>query len=114
MTARTAAPPSTDLAAQLHDVSFSYEEERPAPATGQAPSRGSRQALDDLTIEVPSGVVFGLLGPNGSGKSTLLSLLTGLRRPSAGRPRGAGRSRPRPVRLGPPAPLGLSVVIPGS
>jgi ABC-2 type transport system ATP-binding protein len=41
-------------------------------------------ALDDLTVEVPHGVVFGLLGPNGAGKTTTVRLLTGLARPTAG------------------------------
>ena len=42
-------------------------------------------AVDDLTLEVPRGEVFGFLGPNGAGKSTTLRLLLGLVRPSAGR-----------------------------
>ena len=42
-------------------------------------------ALDDLTLEVPAGQVFGFLGPNGAGKSTTIRLLLGLARPSAGR-----------------------------
>ncbi len=70
----TAAPPSTDLAVRVQGLSFAYA----------LPGRGERTALDGLTLEVPSGAVFGLLGPNGSGKSTLLSLLAGLRQPSAG------------------------------
>src|SRR3990170_4137712 len=74
MSARTTAPPMTDLAARVRDVSFSYA----------VPGGGERLALDGLTLDVPSGAVFGLLGPNGSGKSTLLSLLAGLRQPSAG------------------------------
>ncbi len=43
------------------------------------------RALDGLSLEIPSGVVFGLLGPNGAGKSTTLKLLLDLIRPTAGR-----------------------------
>ncbi len=45
---------------------------------------GSIQALDDLSIEVPSGSVFGFLGPNGAGKTTTIRLLLGLLEPSRG------------------------------
>ncbi|CAN5381490.1 ABC transporter ATP-binding protein [soil metagenome] len=41
-------------------------------------------ALQDVSFEVASGEVFGLMGSNGSGKSTLLRLLAGLTRPSTG------------------------------
>ncbi|HEX7340770.1 MAG TPA: ABC transporter ATP-binding protein [Rhodanobacteraceae bacterium] len=44
----------------------------------------ARDALHELSLQVPPGCLFGLLGPNGSGKTTLISLLTGLMRPSAG------------------------------
>jgi ABC-2 type transport system ATP-binding protein len=44
-------------------------------------------ALEDLTIDVPPGVVYGLLGPNGAGKSTALRLFLGLVRPTAGESR---------------------------
>lgn len=46
---------------------------------------GERKALDGLTLNVPTGAVFGLLGPNGSGKSTFVSLLAAMERPPAGR-----------------------------
>lgn len=39
---------------------------------------GSKQALDNLSLEIPQGSIFGVLGPNGSGKSTLFRLLSTL------------------------------------
>lgn len=41
-------------------------------------------ALDDLTLQVPRGSVYGLVGRNGAGKSTTLNLLIGLLRPDSG------------------------------
>ncbi|MBI2396679.1 MAG: ABC transporter ATP-binding protein [Xanthomonadales bacterium] len=45
---------------------------------------GSTIALQDLSLQVQAGEIFGLLGPNGAGKSTTMSLLTGLAAPDAG------------------------------
>jgi manganese/zinc/iron transport system ATP- binding protein len=45
---------------------------------------GERRALDDVSLELPRGVVVGLIGPNGAGKTTLLRALLGLVRPSTG------------------------------
>ncbi len=45
----------------------------------------SIQALDNLSIEVPTGSVFGFLGPNGAGKTTTIRLLLGLLEPSQGK-----------------------------
>ena len=45
----------------------------------------SVRALDGLSLEVPSGIIFGFLGPNGSGKTTTINLLLGLLEPTAGR-----------------------------
>ena len=44
----------------------------------------SVRALNDLTIEVPAGVVFGFLGPNGAGKTTTIRLLLNLIEPTGG------------------------------
>jgi ABC-type multidrug transport system ATPase subunit len=46
---------------------------------------GAFTALSDVSLEVPTGMVYGLLGPNGSGKSTLIRLLCGLLAPNEGR-----------------------------
>ena len=43
------------------------------------------RALDDLTLAVQAGEIFGFLGPNGAGKSTAIRLLLGFVHPTAGR-----------------------------
>ena len=45
---------------------------------------GDFKALDDLTMTVPKGTVYGLVGPNGAGKSTAIRHLTGVYRPDCG------------------------------
>ena len=45
---------------------------------------GDFTALDELSLTVPSGSVYGLVGPNGSGKSTIIRHITGIYRPDAG------------------------------
>ena len=47
-------------------------------------SFGSVKALDDLTMTVPKGAVYGLVGPNGAGKSTAIRCLLGVYRPDCG------------------------------
>ena len=46
---------------------------------------GGKVAVEDLTLEVGRGEVFGFLGPNGAGKSTSVKMLLGLVRPDSGR-----------------------------
>ena len=45
---------------------------------------GSFKALDDLTMTVPKGTVYGLVGPNGAGKSTAIRHALGVYRPDSG------------------------------
>ena len=45
---------------------------------------GGFRALDDLTMTVPKGAVYGLVGPNGAGKSTAIRHMTGVYRPDSG------------------------------
>ena len=65
-----------DAAISVSSLAFSY---------------GSLRAIDDMSLEIPSGTSFGLLGPNGSGKTTLIRLMVGLLRPAAGTIRCLGK-----------------------
>ncbi|MEG2665783.1 MAG: ATP-binding cassette domain-containing protein, partial [Bacteroidales bacterium] len=46
---------------------------------------GTQKALDQLSLDIPSGEVVGLLGPNGAGKSTLMKILSCYIAPSSGK-----------------------------
>jgi ABC-2 type transport system ATP-binding protein len=46
---------------------------------------GSFVAVDDISLHVPRGVLYGCLGPNGAGKTTTLRMIAGILRPSGGR-----------------------------
>ena len=52
--------------------------------TGVSRSFGLTTAVDDVTLEVVAGEIFGVLGPSGSGKTTLLRMIAGFERPDGG------------------------------
>jgi branched-chain amino acid transport system ATP-binding protein len=68
---------------------------------------GGVVAVEDVSLTVDPGTVYGLIGPNGAGKSTLISLLSGFTRPDGGEIRFDGQDVTRlgPARL---ARLGLA------
>ena len=45
----------------------------------------NHRALDDVSIEIPEGAIYGLLGPNGAGKTTTIKIMTGLLEAEEGR-----------------------------
>jgi ABC-2 type transport system ATP-binding protein len=47
-------------------------------------AKSGTKAVNDLSLEIRDGEIFGLLGPNGAGKSTTIKMLTGVLRPDAG------------------------------
>lgn len=62
---------------------------------------GSFTAVQDLTLSISAGTIFGLLGPNGAGKTTTIRMLTTMLPPSAGTARVAGLDvvqKPKQVR----------------
>ena len=45
---------------------------------------GNNVAVDDLSLEVEPGKIYGFLGPNGAGKSTTMNMITGYIAPTSG------------------------------
>src|SRR5215467_15069367 len=59
---------------------------------------GQLRAVDQLTLTVGQGEIFGLLGPNGSGKTTTINLISGLSTPTSGEVQVMGYEMPRCAR----------------
>lgn len=59
----------------LEHVGFTYQPRTPY----------EWRALDDISVEIPDGQLWGIIGPTGSGKSTLVQHLNGLLKPTEGR-----------------------------
>ena len=56
---------------------------------------GASKVLDNITIDVPGGSIYGLLGPNGAGKTTLIRIINGIIAPDRGEVFFMGRSQSR-------------------
>jgi ABC-2 type transport system ATP-binding protein len=69
---------------------------------GVSKSFGRFKAVDDLSFNVPKGIVFGLLGPNGAGKTTTIRMIMNITAPDTGEIRvlGAPMSRQTQNRIG--------------
>jgi ABC-2 type transport system ATP-binding protein len=63
--------------------------------SGVAWRPGKGFAIENLSLNVPRGAVYGFLGPNGSGKTTTIRMIMGMIRPQAGRIRVLDGSVPR-------------------
>ena len=65
---------------------------------GLTKAYGEKKAVDNLTLGIKRGEVFGLLGPNGAGKTTTTLMLLGLTEPTAGSAFIDGKNCTRPAR----------------
>ncbi|MFC1737902.1 ATP-binding cassette domain-containing protein [Planctomycetota bacterium] len=48
-------------------------------------SFGEVRAVDNLSVQVPAGSIYGFLGPNGAGKTTTIRMIMNIMRPDTGR-----------------------------
>lgn len=67
--------PTPEFAIEVRDLRKTYA------ASGKMPEK---QALQGVSLEIPTGSIFGLLGPNGAGKSTFINILAGMVKKTSG------------------------------
>lgn len=65
---------------------------------GVSRSFGDVQAVQDLSLQVPQGTIFGLIGPNGAGKTTTIRILMGILAADEGSINVLGESDPREIK----------------
>jgi ABC-2 type transport system ATP-binding protein len=85
----------------MHDVTTGERMSSIIEIKGLTKQYGNLTALDELTLDIDEGAVFGFIGPNGAGKTTTMRLLTTLLKPTGGTAWVAGHSvtdDPRSVR----------------
>jgi ABC-2 type transport system ATP-binding protein len=73
----------SEVAVELHDVSKRF---------------AHVLAVNNLSLVVPKGVVYGILGPNGAGKTTTIRMLVGILRPDTGTIRVLGNDSPSAIK----------------
>lgn len=83
----------------VDDVDDTVEEDDDEPVDEPALSSGAT-ALEELTLSVPRGTVFGIAGSHGAGKTTLVRLIAGTLVPTSGEVHVRGRVAPPPETLG--------------
>ncbi len=65
---------------------------------GVSRSFGDVQAIEELSLAVPQGAIFGIIGPNGAGKTTTIRILMGILAADAGTINVLGESDPRRIK----------------